>query len=71
MASQNKAVVSDVDVKILKEKVDALIRSLQGSAQRQGNKKDQGLEQALLWDGFDERTQVLILPLLLIVLVLN
>jgi len=57
-AAAGRDVVLPMDkIKGLKEKVDALIRSLQGSQQRQGNAiMDRGLEQALLWDGFDERT---------------
>ena len=57
MGVDGEAVIPLKEVKILKEKVDALIRALQGSAQRQGS-KDKGLEQSLLWDGFDERLQV-------------
>jgi hypothetical protein len=57
-AADNAPVKMSLDIQNLKEKVDALIRSLQGSEQRAGIKRDAGLERALLWDGFDERTQV-------------
>jgi hypothetical protein len=58
MEKEGDVILSVTKVKLLKEKVDALIRSMQGAGDaQQGQKTQHGLERALMWDGFDIRTQ--------------
>lgn len=59
MADRDAPTNRSETIQRLKERVDVLIRSMQGSLERhrQGSRKDQGLEKALLLDGWDERTQ--------------